>query len=151
MMIEEHDKWMTKSTRIIYQKSESNRGLLNDAIKKAGVRSAELKGNTTSFDVEIHERAVTNFQGNEIVALIDIMMNRQGLAELDLITPGDLKVNQSLANDLFVTRTQVTTEVNVALDNVRKELERFEYEKTKHQAGLKDRARIAIESERTPE
>ena len=125
MRIEEHNEWLTKSTRIIHQKCESNRELLNDAIKKAAAKSADLKGNSTSFDVEIQRTAVTKFQviGNEIIALIDIMTDRQGLVEL--ITPRDLTVDQSLANDLAVTRTKVNTEIQLALDNVRDQLDRF--------------------------
>ena len=93
---------------------------------------------------------VTKFQviGNEIVALIDIMTDRQGLVEL--ITPGDLTVDHSLANDFAVTRTKVNTEIQLALDNVREQLDRFEFDKAKHQAGIKDRARLAMESERAP-
>ena len=93
---------------------------------------------------------VTKFQviGNEIVALIDIMTDRQGLVEL--ITPGDLTVDHSLANDFAVTRTKVNTEIQLALDNVREQLDRFEFDKAKHQAGIKDRARLAIEGERAP-
>ena len=70
--------------------------------------------------------------------------------EKALITPGDLKVDQSLANDLAVTRTQVNMEIHMALDNVRDQLERFEFEKAKHQAGIKDTPRLTIETERAP-
>ena len=98
MRIEEHNKWLTKPTRAIKQKYESNIQLLNDAIKKAAAKSVDLKGNSTSFDVEIQRTPVTKFQviGNEIVALIDIMTSRMGA---ELIELGDLTVDHSLAND----------------------------------------------------
>ena len=109
MRIEEHNEWLTKPTRTIKTKYENNILLFNDADKKAAARSADLKGNSTSFDVKIHEIAITKFQviGNEIIALIDIMTGRMGLVEL--IEPGDLAIDHSLANDLAVKRTKVNT------------------------------------------
>ena len=149
MRIEEHNEWLTKSTRIIKQKYESNLELLNDAIKKAAAKSVGLTGNSTSFNVEIQRTAVTKFQviGNEIVALIDIMTNRMGA---ELIAPGDLAVDDSLANDLTISKTKVNTEIQLALDDVREQLDRFAFDKTKHQAGIEDRVRLAIEDERAP-
>ena len=118
MRIEEHNEWFTKPTRVIKQKYESNIQLLNDAIKKAAAKSVDLKGNSTSFDVEIQKIAVTKFQviGNEIVALIDIMSSRTGA---ELIELGDVTVDQNLANELTISKTKINTEIQLALDNVR--------------------------------
>ena len=90
MRTEEYEDWLGKPTRDIHKKCNSNRELLDEAIKSAGDRSDALKGNATSFDGAIHEQAVKKFQeiGNEILALIDIMTSRQGLVEL--IAMGDL-------------------------------------------------------------
>ena len=143
MRIEEHNEWLTKPTRTIKQKYENNILLFNDAVKKAAARSAELKGNSTSFDVKIHEIAVTKFQviGNEIIALIDIMSDRTGA---ELVVLGDLAVDQSLAHELAVSKSKINTEIQLALDDVRVQLDRFAHAKVEHQAEIKEKARLAI-------
>ena len=149
MKTEEYEDWLGKPTRDINKKCNSNRELLDEAIKSAGARSDALKGNATSFNVAIHEQAVKKFQeiGNKILALIDIMTSRQGLAEL--VAPGDLVINQSLANSLAVMRTEVATKTQVAQDKVRAQLDRFNFEKAKHQAEIKEKARLEVANART--
>ena len=95
MRTEDYEDWLAKPTREINKKCNSNCELLDEAIKKAGHKSEALKGNATSFNVVIHDQAVNKFQevGNEILALIDIMTNRQGLT--DLLAPNDLVINQN--------------------------------------------------------
>ena len=134
MRTEEYEDWLGKPTREINKKCNSNHELLDEAIKSAGDRSEAL--------------VVKKFQeiGNEILALIDIMTSRQGLTEL--VAPGDLVIDQSLANSLAEIRTAVETKTQVALDKVRAQLDRFNFEKAKHQAQIQEKARLEVANAR---
>ena len=148
MRTEDYEYWLAKPTREINKKCNSNHELLDEAIKNAGDKSKALKSNATSFDVAIHDQAVKKFQeiGNEILALIDIMTSRQGLT--NLLAPGDLVIDQILANSLAEARTAVETKIQVALDKVRAQLDRFDFEKAKHQAEIHEKGRLEVANSR---
>ena len=84
-----------------------------------------LGGSSTSFDIDLHDRAVKKFQqiSNEILTLLDIMLERKGKVGGDLIVAGDQVVDKTLAGELEVRKTQVETTMGLALTKVREEME----------------------------
>ena len=147
MRMENYEAWMITPTREINKKYVRDQGLLEKALKNAGGKSEALGGNTTSFDIIIHDRAVEKFQeiGNEILVLIKIMICRQGA---DLLSPNDLVIDQTLANKLAEARTTVETKIQIALGKVREQTERFKFEKAKHEAEIQEKARMEIANAR---
>ena len=57
-------------------------------------------------------------------------------------------IDQILVNSLAEARTAVETKIQVALDKVRAQLDRFDYEKVKHQAEIHEKARLEVANSR---
>ena len=115
-------------------------------MKKASDTGEALKGNATTFDIELYNRTVKKFQqvSVEIVSLIDIMLERRGLNGAALAVVNDKVVDDTFAGELEVKKTQVETSTSVALEKVRKETDRVECEKIKLTAERTEQARVEI-------
>ena len=76
------------------------------------------------------------------------MLERKGRVGDDLIVAGDQVVDETLAGELDVKKTQVETTTDLALTKVRTEMERVEYDKIKLQAQRTERARVEVAASR---
>ena len=76
------------------------------------------------------------------------MLERKGKVGNDLIIVGDQVVDETLAGELDVRKTQVKTTTDLALTKVRTEMERVEYDKIKLQAEGTERARAEVAASR---
>ena len=79
MRSDEYETLTQKSTYAVNQKFISNKRLLEDALKDAALKSKQLKGNATIWDISIHNRSIEKFQmiGNELLAIIEIIALRK--------------------------------------------------------------------------
>ena len=66
-----------------------------------------LGGSSTSFDINLHDRAVKKFQQISDETLLGIMLERKGKVGDDLIVASDQVVDETLAGELDVRKTQV--------------------------------------------
>ena len=109
-----------------------------------------LGGSSTSFDIDLHNRAVKKFQqiSDEILTLLGIMLERKGKVGDDLIVASDQVVDETLAGELDVRKTQVETTKDLALTKVRTEMDRVEYDKIKLQAERTEKARVEVVASR---
>ena len=72
------------------------------------------------------------------------MLERKGKVGNDLIVVGDQVVDETLAGELEIRKTQVETTTGLALTKVRTEMERVDYAKIKLQAERTERARVEV-------
>ena len=102
MTPEDFETWQAKTTKDLNKKCKDNHKLLDGAAEKAGDMGEALGGNSTSFDIELYNRAVKKFQqiSNEIITLIDIMLERRGTVGDALIVANDQVVDETLAGEL---------------------------------------------------
>ena len=59
---DDFDAWRTKSTKDLSKKCQDNYKLLDGAIKKASDTGEAMRGNATTFDIELYNRSVKKFQ-----------------------------------------------------------------------------------------
>ena len=106
MTPEDYDVWLGKPTKDLNKKCKDNHKLLEGAVKKAGEMSEALGGSSTSFNIDLHDRAVKKFQqiSNEILTLLGIMLERKGKVGDDLIIAGDQVVDETLAGNSMSRR-----------------------------------------------
>ena len=108
---EDFEAWRAKPTKDLNKKCKDNHKLLDGAAKKAADIGETLGGNSTSFDIDLYNRAVKKFQqiSIEIISLIDIMLERRGTVGAALIVVNDQVVDETFAGELEVRKTQVET------------------------------------------
>ena len=122
----DYEKLTMQTTHTLNQKSTRNQRLLEDALKEAKVRSETLKGDATFWDLDIHKQAVDKFQvvANEILAIVEIVVSRKGLAQSQMIAPNNTPVAQNMVDTAMELKTIVETKVEDAFQKVRTQITR---------------------------